>query len=61
MSVAIGVVDAGTDARAEGGVVRGVAALVLRDYPDPVSFNKCPAAMNNAGLAFDRTYTEIIR
>ena len=26
--------------------------------PDPVSFNKCPAAMNNAGLAFDRTYTQ---
>jgi hypothetical protein len=25
--------------------------------PDPVTFNKCPAAMNNAGLAFDRTYT----
>ncbi len=25
--------------------------------PDPVSFNKCPAAINNAGLAFDRTYT----
>ena len=25
--------------------------------PDPVSFNKCPAAMNNAGLAFDNTYT----
>jgi hypothetical protein len=25
--------------------------------PDPVSFNKCPAVMNNAGLAFDRTYT----
>ncbi|MCM3880512.1 MAG: aminopeptidase [Vicinamibacterales bacterium] len=25
--------------------------------PDPVSFNKCPAAMNNAGLAFDQTYT----
>jgi hypothetical protein len=25
--------------------------------PDPVSFNKCPAAVNNAGLAFDRTYT----
>ena len=24
--------------------------------PDPVSFNKCPASMNNAGLAFDRTY-----
>ena len=25
--------------------------------PNPVSFNKCPAAMNNAGLAFDHTYT----
>jgi hypothetical protein len=25
--------------------------------PDPASFNKCPSAMNNAGLAFDRTYT----
>jgi predicted aminopeptidase len=25
--------------------------------PDPISFNKCPAVMNNAGLAFDRTYT----
>lgn len=25
--------------------------------PEPVSFNKCPAAINNAGLAFDRTYT----
>jgi hypothetical protein len=25
--------------------------------PEPVSFNKCPAVMNNAGLAFDRTYT----
>jgi hypothetical protein len=25
--------------------------------PDPVSFNECPAAMNNAGLAFDMTYT----
>jgi hypothetical protein len=23
----------------------------------PVSFNSCPAVMNNAGLAFDRTYT----
>ncbi len=26
--------------------------------PDPHSFNKCPAAKNNAGLAFDETYTE---
>jgi len=26
--------------------------------PDPASFNKCPAALNNAGLAFDRTYTQ---
>ena len=25
--------------------------------PDPASFNKCPGALNNAGLAFDRTYT----
>jgi len=26
--------------------------------PDPSSFNKCPAANNNAGLAFDVTYTK---
>lgn len=26
--------------------------------PDPVSFNKCVSAPNNAGLAFDRTYTK---
>jgi hypothetical protein len=26
--------------------------------PPPVSFNRCPAVMNNAGLAFDRTYTQ---
>lgn len=26
--------------------------------PDPHSFNKCPAAINNAGLAFDATYTK---
>ena len=32
---------------------RECAAIV----PDPVSFDKCPAAMNNAGLAFDSTYT----
>lgn len=25
--------------------------------PEPVSFNKCPTALNNAGLAFDNTYT----
>ncbi|MBI4459860.1 MAG: aminopeptidase, partial [Acidobacteria bacterium] len=25
--------------------------------PEPASFNKCPAVMNNAGLAFDMTYT----
>ncbi len=25
--------------------------------PDPKSFNKCPAVNNNAGLAFDATYT----
>lgn len=26
--------------------------------PDPRSFNKCPAVNNNAGLAFDETYTK---
>ena len=26
--------------------------------PRPASFNSCPAAANNAGLAFDRTYTQ---
>lgn len=26
--------------------------------PAPKSFNRCPAAMNNAGLAFDETYTK---
>lgn len=26
--------------------------------PDPSSFNECPAAMNNAGLAFDHTYSK---
>jgi len=26
--------------------------------PDPASFNECPAAMNNAGLAFDHSYSK---
>jgi hypothetical protein len=26
--------------------------------PEPKSFNRCPAANNNAGLAFDETYTK---
>jgi hypothetical protein len=26
--------------------------------PEPKSFNRCPAASNNAGLAFDETYTK---
>ncbi len=26
--------------------------------PAPKSFNRCPAAMNNAGLSFDETYTK---
>ena len=34
-------------------LARECAAIV----PEPVSFNKCPAALNNAGLAFDNTYT----
>jgi hypothetical protein len=25
--------------------------------PEPVSFNRCPGALNNAGLAFERTYS----
>lgn len=29
-----------------------------RKLPDARSFNKCPSALNNAGLAFDRTYTK---
>ena len=29
----------------------------LNSGPAPVSFNRCPAVLNNAGLAFDRTYT----
>jgi len=29
-----------------------------RELPDARSFNKCPGALNNAGLAFDRTYTK---
>lgn len=28
------------------------------ELPDAQSFNKCPAALNNAGLAFDLTYTK---
>ena len=40
---------------------RGVFAQLQRECsaitPDPASFNKCPAIMNNAGLAFDMTYT----
>ena len=27
-------------------------------FPAPKSFNRCPAANNNAGLAFDETYTK---
>jgi len=34
-------------------LARACAAIV----PEPASFNKCPAVMNNAGLAFDHTYT----
>ncbi len=27
-------------------------------FPDPSSFNECPGALNNAGLAFDHTYSK---
>ncbi len=29
----------------------------VESHGTPVSFNQCPAVLNNAGLAFDRTYT----
>lgn len=39
----------------------GLFALLQQECaaitPDPVSFNKCLGARNNAGLAFDRSYT----
>ncbi|MCP5109249.1 MAG: hypothetical protein GY953_00275, partial [bacterium] len=34
-----------------------LAAACEAITPDPESFNKCPSANNNAGLAFDLTYT----
>jgi hypothetical protein len=36
---------------------RELAQACLGSGPAPVSFNRCPAVLNNAGLAFDRTYT----
>ena len=46
------------DARTKGrGSSRSCSDACAAIAPEPVSFNKCPAAMNNAGLAFDRTYT----
>ena len=41
----------------KGGLFAELERSCTAIAPDPVSFNKCPAAMNNAGLAFDRTYT----
>ena len=41
----------------KAGLFAELQSLCSEISPDPVSFNKCPAAMNNAGLAFDRTYT----
>jgi hypothetical protein len=35
----------------------GLRAACSALEPPPASFNRCPAVMNNAGLAFDRTYT----
>jgi hypothetical protein len=36
---------------------RELGRACLESGPAPVSFNRCPAVLNNAGLAFDRTYT----
>lgn len=36
---------------------RELGQACLNSGPPPVSFNRCPAVLNNAGLAFDRTYT----
>jgi hypothetical protein len=36
---------------------RELEQACLGSGPAPVSFNRCPAVLNNAGLAFDRTYT----
>lgn len=36
---------------------RELGEACLGSGPTPVSFNRCPAVLNNAGLAFDRTYT----
>ena len=35
-----------------------IAAECKAISPEPKSFNRCPAANNNAGLAFDETYTK---
>lgn len=36
---------------------RELEQACLNSGPAPVSFNRCPPVLNNAGLAFDRTYT----
>jgi hypothetical protein len=36
---------------------RELGQACLASGAAPVSFNRCPAVLNNAGLAFDRTYT----
>lgn len=42
-------------AKAEAFARLGLECSAIR--PAPASFNACPAALNNAGLAFDATYT----
>jgi hypothetical protein len=41
----------------KGVLFRELGQACLQSGPAPVSFNRCPAVLNNAGLAFDRTYT----
>jgi len=41
----------------KGRLFQALAQACLAVSPAPVSFNRCPPVLNNAGLAFDRTYT----
>lgn len=44
--------------KAKAGVFRRLDAECRSIIPEPRSFNRCVSATNNAGLAFDHTYTE---
>lgn len=42
-------------------IFRELERECLAIEPEPRTFNRCPAALNNAGLAFDYTYTKHYR